>query len=197
MHLSMIHVSMMYVPMIHVSIVHVSMMHVLDLRIAKFENCWIWELLNLRSDEFEKCWIWELLHLRIAGFENCQIWEMHNLRITKFEKSRIWETWGWRQIIHFEKAAISIKMVKFRVSRQFIKEGALYHKIINGTSRVHKSYNPAENIRKQLKNSGKSKIIWYYHENNWGGPVIDNFVQLEEDFNSLTKELRVLVGMGG
>ena len=28
-----------------------------------------------------------------------------------------------------------------------------------------------------------SKIIWYHPENNWG-PIIDNLVQLEEDFNS-------------
>ena len=28
-----------------------------------------------------------------------------------------------------------------------------------------------------------SKIIWYHPENNWG-PIIDNLVQLEKDFNS-------------
>ena len=28
-----------------------------------------------------------------------------------------------------------------------------------------------------------SKIIWYHPENNWG-PIIDNLVQLEENFNS-------------
>ena len=31
-----------------------------------------------------------------------------------------------------------------------------------------------------------SKIIWYHPENNWG-PIIDNWVQFEEDFNSRTK----------
>ena len=34
-----------------------------------------------------------------------------------------------------------------------------------------------------------SKIIWYHPENNWG-PIIDNLVQFEEDFNSRTKKLR-------
>ena len=32
-----------------------------------------------------------------------------------------------------------------------------------------------------------SKIIWYHTENNWG-PIIDNLVQFEEDFNSRTKK---------
>ena len=31
-----------------------------------------------------------------------------------------------------------------------------------------------------------SKIIWYHPENNWG-PIIDNLVQFEEDFNSRTE----------
>ena len=30
-----------------------------------------------------------------------------------------------------------------------------------------------------------SKIIWYHPQNNWG-PIIDNLVQFEEDFNSRT-----------
>ena len=60
---------------------------------------------------------------------------MLDLRIATFEKRIIWENLAWRQIIYFEKAAISIKMVKFRISRQFsIKEGAVYHEIINGPS---------------------------------------------------------------
>ena len=55
---------------------------------------------------------------------------------------------------------------------------------------MHKSYNQAENIRKQQRTSENSwlhwktfKIIWYHPENNWG-PTIDNLVQLEENFNS-------------
>ena len=35
--------------------------------------------------------------------------------------------------------------------------------------------------------------MWYHPENNWG-PIIDNLVKFEEDFNSLTKKL---VGWGG
>ena len=38
-----------------------------------------------------------------------------------------------------------------------------------------------------------SKIIWYHPENNWG-PIIDNLVQFEEDFNSRTKKLRWVGG---
>ena len=37
------------------------------------------------------------------------------------------------------------------------------------------------------------KIIWYHPENNWG-PLIDDLVQFEEDFNSRTKKS---VGWGG
>ena len=55
---------------------------------------------------------------------------------------------------------------------------------------IHKSYNPAKNITKQLRTSENSwehrktpKIIWYHPENNWG-PLIENLVQFEEDFNS-------------
>ena len=104
-------------------------------RIAPFEKCSIWEMLHLRIAPFEKCSIWEMLDLRNVEFEKCSIWELLHLRIAGYEKRIIWETWGWRQIIHFEKAAISIKMVKFRISRQFsIKEGAVYHEIINGPS---------------------------------------------------------------
>ena len=58
---------------------------------------------------------------------------------------------------------------------------------------MHKSYNQAENIRKQQRTSENSwlhrktsKIIWYHPENNWG-PIIDSLVQFEEDFNSRTK----------
>ena len=99
---------------------------------TRLSSSWWWRPQNA---PFEKCSIWELLHLRIAPFEKCSIWEMFALRIAPFEKCSIWETWGWRQILHFEKAAISIKMVKFRISRQFsIKEGAVYHEIINGPS---------------------------------------------------------------
>ena len=94
-----------------------SIWELLHLRNARFENCSIWELLHLRNAWFENCSIWELLNLRIAKFEKCWIWEMLDLRIAGYEKRIIWETWGWRQIIHFEKAAISIKMVKFRISR--------------------------------------------------------------------------------
>ena len=50
---------------------------------------------------------------------------------------------------------------------------------------IHKIYNPTENGREHRKTS---KIIWYHSENNWG-PIIDNFVQFEEDFNSRTKKL--------
>ena len=62
---------------------------------------------------------------------------------------------------------------------------------------IHQSYNPAqhrktaENMGKQLRTSeniyGISKNIWYHPENNWG-PLIDNLVQFEEDFNSGTKK---------
>ena len=48
----------------------------------------------------------------------------------------------------------------------------------------------------QLKTSENSwehrktpKIIWYHPENNWG-PLIDNLVQFEEDFNSRTEKSR-------
>ena len=41
----------------------------------------------------------------------------------------------------------------------------------------------SENSREHRKTS---KIIWYHPENNWG-PIIDNLVQFEEDFNSQTK----------
>ena len=74
---------------------------------------------------------------------------------------------------------------------------------------IHKSYNPAENIGKQLRTSENSwktsknswehrktsKIIWYHPENNWG-PIIDNLVQFEEDFNS-QNEMWSGVGWGG
>ena len=59
---------------------------------------------------------------------------------------------------------------------------------------MHKSYNQAENIRKEQRTSENSwlhrrtsKIIWYHPENNWG-PIIDSLVQFEEDFNSWTKK---------
>ena len=39
-----------------------------------------------------------------------------------------------------------------------------------------------------------SKIIWYHPENSWG-PIIDNLVQFDEDFNSRT-EKRGLMGIG-
>ena len=55
---------------------------------------------------------------------------------------------------------------------------------------IHQSYNPAENIGKQLSTSentyGTYKNIWYHPENNWG-PIIDNLVQFEEDFNTYTE----------
>ena len=122
-----------------------SIWEMFDLRIAPFEKCSIWEMLHLRNVRFENCFIWEMLHLRNVWFENCSIREMLHLRNAPFENCSIWELlllrnarfekWGWRQIIHFEKAAILIKMVKFRISRQFsIKEGAVYHEIINGPS---------------------------------------------------------------
>ena len=45
---------------------------------------------------------------------------------------------------------------------------------------------------KQLRTSeniyGTSKNIWYHPENNWG-PIIDNLVQFEEDFNTQTEML--------
>ena len=34
-----------------------------------------------------------------------------------------------------------------------------------------------------------SKIIWHHPKNNWG-PIIDDLVQFEEDFNSWTEKLR-------
>ena len=53
----------------------------------------------------------------------------------------------------------------------------------------------------QLKTSEKSwehgrtsKIIWYHPENKWG-PIIDNLVHFEEDFNSKTEKWSGLVGM--
>ena len=55
---------------------------------------------------------------------------------------------------------------------------------------IHKSHNPAENIGEHQKTS---KIIWYHPDNNWG-PLIQNLVQFEEDFNSGTKKW---VGWGG
>ena len=51
----------------------------------------------------------------------------------------------------------------------------------------------AENIGKLLRTSQNSwehrktsKIIWYHPKNNWG-PIIDDLVQFEEDFNSRTE----------
>ena len=58
---------------------------------------------------------------------------------------------------------------------------------------IHQSYNPTENIGKQLRTSENisrtSKNIWYHPENNCG-PIIDNLAQFEEDFNSPTKKWR-------
>ena len=98
-----------------------SIWEMFDLRIAPFEKCSIWEMLHLRNVRFENCFIWEMLHLRNVWFENCSIREMLHLRNAPFENCSIWELlllrnarfekWGWRQIIHFEKAAISIKKV--------------------------------------------------------------------------------------
>ena len=48
---------------------------------------------------------------------------------------------------------------------------------------IHTSYNPTENIDNRWEHWKTSKIIWYHPENNWG-PIIDDLVQLEEDFNS-------------
>ena len=48
---------------------------------------------------------------------------------------------------------------------------------------IHKSYNPAENIGEQLRTSENI--------NNWG-PIIDNLVQFEEDFNSWNDELTLI-----
>ena len=56
---------------------------------------------------------------------------------------------------------------------------------------IHQSYNPAENIKIQLRTSeniyGTSKNIWYHPENSWG-PITDNLVQFDEDFKSLTEK---------
>ena len=38
-----------------------------------------------------------------------------------------------------------------------------------------------------LEHLKTSKNIWYHPENNWG-PIIDNLVQFEEDFNSQTEK---------
>ena len=55
---------------------------------------------------------------------------------------------------------------------------------------IYQSYNPAENIGKQDRISeniyGTSKNIWYHPEKNWG-PIIDNLVQCDEDFNTHTE----------
>ena len=66
---------------------------------------------------------------------------------------------------------------------------------------MHKSYNQAENIRKQQRTSENSwlhrktsKIIWYHPENNWG-PIIDSLVQFEEDSNSRTKKWVGWIGL--
>ena len=73
-------------------------------------------MLHLRIAPFEKCSIWELLHLRNAPFEKCSIWELLHLRNAPFEKCSIWE------VLHLRNAQFSIK------------EGAVYHEIINGPS---------------------------------------------------------------
>ena len=48
----------------------------------------------------------------------------------------------------------------------------------------------AENIGKQQRTSesiyGTAKNIWCHPQNNWG-PIIDNLVQFEEDFNTNTE----------
>ena len=84
---------------------------------TRLSSSWWW---RPQIAPFENCSIWESLHLRIAPFENCSIWEMLHLRNAPFEKCYIWETWGWRQFIHFEKAAISIKMVYSILSKQWL-----------------------------------------------------------------------------
>ena len=48
---------------------------------------------------------------------------------------------------------------------------------------IHKIYNPAENIGNSWEHRKTPKIIWYHPKNNWG-PIIDDLVQFEEDFNS-------------
>ena len=53
---------------------------------------------------------------------------------------------------------------------------------------IHLGLKTSENSWEHWKTS---KIIWYHPENNWG-PIIDNLVQFEEDFNSRTKMLQGL-----
>ena len=56
---------------------------------------------------------------------------MHDLRNAEFEKHEDED----KSYILRRLQLISIKMAKFRISRQFsIKEGAVYHEIINGPS---------------------------------------------------------------
>ena len=59
---------------------------------------------------------------------------------------------------------------------------------------LHCTRSDSIKVKTQLKTSKNSwehrktsKIIWYYPENNWG-PIIDDLVQFEEDFNSRTKK---------
>ena len=47
----------------------------------------------------------------------------------------------------------------------------------------------SENIGKQLRTWETPKIILYHPENN-RGPLIDNLVHFEEDFNSPTEKWR-------
>ena len=69
-------------------------------------------------------------------------------------------------------------------------QGVVIHCTGSDSIRVTTQLKTSENCWEHRKTP---KIIWYHPENNWG-PLKDNLVQFEEDFNSGTKKS---VGWGG
>ena len=51
---------------------------------------------------------------------------------------------------------------------------------------IHKNYNPERTSENSWERRKTSKIIWHHPKNNWG-PIIDDLVLFEEDFNSWTE----------
>ena len=65
-------------------------------------------------------------------------------------------------------------------------QGVVMHCTGSDSIKVTTQLKTSENSWEHRKTS---ITIWYHPENNWG-PIIDNLVQFEEDFNSRTKKLR-------
>ena len=63
-------------------------------------------------------------------------------------------------------------------------QGVVMHCTGSDSIKVTTQLKTSENSWEHRKTS---KIIWYHPDNNWG-PIIDNLVQFEEDFNSRTEK---------